>query len=240
MWGSILKKLIFPPRCAVCGEVLTTLEWDGFLCTACAKRIPYLSAGKCPHCHMEMDGNGFCGHCLNVFSFSFACGAFAYATVRKAIHLYKYDGGKGLSVGMGTLMAEYLKEQQGHLLEQTDVMLSVPLHPKKEKRRGFDQTELLCRQIAAQTGLLYLEDGLRRTRDTVAQSILNPEERKENLKNVFEAAIPIEGKRVLLIDDIFTTGTTCNECAKALLRAGAESVSVCCLAVTGAESEEDI
>lgn len=236
-WRSYLKNLIFPPRCAICGEVLTTREWEGFLCAVCAEKIPYLSVGKCPFCGMETKGSGFCGDCLKPFAFSSACGVFAYTTVRKAIHLYKYDGGKGLSVGMGTLMAEYLKREQRHLLEQTELLLSVPLHPKKEKRRGFDQTELLCRRIAMQTGLSYEKAVLRRKKDTVAQSKLTMEERKKNLKNVFEVTADVRGKHLLLVDDIFTTGTTCNECAKALLRAGAKSVAVCCLAVAGTEAE---
>lgn len=230
-----IKYLIFPPRCAVCGDVLTTREWDGFLCTACQKDIPYLASGKCPYCGTETAEEGFCGHCLRVFAFSSACGAFSYQRLKKAIRLYKYDGGKYLSVGMGTLLAEYLKNRQRELLEQTDLLLSVPLHPKKEKRRGFDQTRLLCEEIARQTGLVYVPHGLRRTRNTVAQSKLLPEERKENLKNVFEVTADVAGKRILLADDIFTTGTTCNECAKALLRAGAERVDVCCLAITGAK-----
>lgn len=234
-WTEYGRKLIFPPRCAVCAEVLTTEEWDGFLCTVCAERVPYLSAGKCPFCGMETEENGFCRACLRTFAFSSACGVFAYQTVRKAIHLYKYDGGKRLSVGMGTLMAEYLKERQKLTLEQTDLLLSVPLHPKKEKRRGFDQTELLCLQIAAQTGLEYQKTVLQRTRDTVAQSRLSPEERKRNLKDAFAVAGDVRGKRILLVDDIFTTGTTCHECAKALLRAGAERVTVCALSVAGIE-----
>ena len=69
----------------------------------------------------------------------------------------------------------------------------------------------------------------------MAQSKLTPEERKRNLKDAFEVTEDVRGKRILLIDDILTTGTTCHECAKVLLRAGAERVSVCCLAVAGAE-----
>lgn len=234
-WTEYIRKLFFPPRCAVCAEVLMTREWDGFLCAACAKEIPYLAMGKCPFCGMQTDDRGFCEACLRTFAFSSACGVFPYKTVRKAIHLYKYDGGKRLSAGMGTLMANYLKACQKPILEQTDLLLSVPLHPKKEKRRGFDQTELLCLQIAAQTGLEYRKAVLKRTKHTVAQSKLKPEERKRNLKNVFAVTEDVRGKRILLVDDIFTTGTTCHECAKVLLRAGAARVSVCCLAVARAE-----
>lgn len=236
--GSYLRKLIFPPRCAVCGELLTTNEWEGFLCGSCAEEIPYLSVKKCPFCGMETEENGFCRECLRTFAFSSACGVFAYRTTRKAIHLYKYDGGKRLSVGMGTLMSDYLKNSYETLLKPTELLVSVPLHPKKEKRRGFDQTELLCLEISAQTGLEYRKHILRRKKNTVAQSKLTADERRKNLKNVFEVTADVQGKNVLLVDDIFTTGTTCNECAKVLLRAGAESVAVCCFAVAGADGED--
>ena len=110
------------------------------------------------------------------------------------------------------------------------MIIPVPLHPKKEKRRGFNQTLLLCGAISEKTGIPVLENGLRRKKDTAPQSLLSVEERKENLRDVFEAAAGVEGKRILLVDDIFTTGTTCNECARALYRAGAAGVCVFCLA----------
>ena len=109
-------------------------------------------------------------------------------------------------------------------------MVSVPLHAKKEKYRGFNQTHILCGKISEKTGLVFQKEGLERKRETIAQSELTPEERKENLKDAFQATGIFSGKRILLVDDIFTTGTTCNECAKALYRAGAREVRVFCLA----------
>lgn len=238
-----LLELIFPPRCAVCGEVLTMEERKGFLCRKCARHIPFIPPDICPHCGGETDTAGFCDACLKSFAFQRACAAFPYETVRYVIHLFKYDGGKKLGEGLGRLMAEYLLQYHEELLTETDVILSVPLHRKKEKNRGFNQTHILCEKIAEGTGIPFLREGLERKRNTAAQSTLNsPEERRHNLRDAFGATRDFTDKRVLLVDDIFTTGSTCNECAKVLYRAGAKAVYVFCLSAAGlrlADNEED-
>lgn len=229
-----LAELFFPPRCALCGEVLTMEERKGFLCEKCAGNIPFIPRDICPHCGGKTELAGFCDVCRRSFAFQTACAVFPYEAVRRSIHLFKYDGGKKLGEGLGSLMAAYLLQYHEELLTVTDVILSVPLHPKKEKRRGFNQTHILCEKIAAETGLVFWREGLRRKRNTAAQSTLNsPEERRHNLRDAFEATKDFSGKRVLLVDDIFTTGSTCNECAKTLFRAGAREVHVFCLAAAG-------
>ena len=228
-----LLDLIFPLRCAVCGEILMMEERKGYLCRNCSEEIPYFPKKVCPHCGNETENAGFCGFCMKHFAFVSACAAFPYKEVRDAIHLFKYDGDKTIGYGLGELMAEYLLNDHAELLVKTDMMVSVPLHPKKEKHRGFNQTQILCERIAEKTGLLFEKKALERKRETIAQSELNPEERKQNLKDAFSAATDFTGKRVLLVDDIFTTGTTCNECAKELYRAGAKEVMVFTLSAAG-------
>ncbi len=229
-----LMELVFPPRCAVCGEVLALGERKGFLCHKCEGNIPFIPKNICPHCGGETDTSGFCDFCLKPFAFETACAAFPYEKVRQAIHLFKYEGGKQLGEGLGELLADYLLQYHEELLVKTDIILSVPLHPKKEKRRGFNQTHIFCQKISEKTGLVFRKDGLRRKRDTAAQSTLRtPEERRQNLKDAFEAALDVSGKGILLVDDIFTTGSTCNECAKALYRAGAKEVHILCLSAAG-------
>ena len=226
---------LFPPRCSVCGELLLLEERDGFLCRLCREDTPFFSKGTCPHCGGETEVEGFCASCLQSFSFDFACAAFPYETVRTAIHLFKYDGDKTIGYGLGEMMAEYLLEYQKELPAKVDVMVAVPLHPKKEKFRGFNQTRILCEKISDRTGLLFQKDALVRKRETIAQSELNHEERKVNLMDAFSASADFTGKTVLLVDDIFTTGTTCNECARELYRAGAKEVFVFALTAAGAE-----
>lgn len=230
---NLLLDVVFPPRCAVCGEILRMEERQGFLCADCRSDIPYLPQEKCPHCGGETNNGGFCDFCMKHFPFDSVCGAFPYEKVRKAIHLFKYDGDKTIGNGLGALMADGLMRYHEELLVKTDVMVSVPLHEKKEKNRGFNQTHILCEKISEKTGLVFRKGGLKRTRETIAQSELDPEERKLNLKDAFRATEDFTGKRVLLVDDIFTTGTTCRECAKELYRAGAKEVMVFVLSVAG-------
>lgn len=232
-----LLHLLFPPRCAVCTEVLDMEERRGFFCRACASNLPYVPQDICPHCNGKTDTGGFCKACLREFAFDSACAAVPYETVRRAIHLFKFDGGKMLGEGLGYLLAEYLKQRQEALLAQTDFMVCVPLHPKKEKRRGFNQTKLLCDCIAAQTGLLFRPELLRRKRETVAQSSLDTSaQRRKNLQDAFAVTEDLSGEQILLVDDIFTTGATCNACAKELYRAGAGKVFVCCLSAVRGHS----
>lgn len=229
-----IVELFFPPRCAICGEVLTLRQRRGFLCETCEEHIPFIPKDICPHCGGETDRAGFCDFCLKHFSFTSACAVFPYETVRHAIHLFKYDGGKQLGEGLGALMADYLLQYHEELLVKTDIILSVPLHPKKEKRRGFNQTHILCETIAEKTGLIFQKEGLRRKKNTAAQSTLHtPEERRQNLKDAFEASADLAGKRILLVDDIFTTGSTCNECTKTLCRVGAKEVHIFSLSAAG-------
>lgn len=227
-----LSALVFPPRCAVCTEVLPFGRRKETLCADCAAGIPYLTAAVCPHCGGKAETAGFCADCLKGYAFDSACAAFPYAKVRQAIHRLKYDGGMVLGDGLGALMADYLTVYHPRLL-QADVILGVPLHPKRQKQRGFNQTHLLCREIAARTGLPFQAEGLTRRRNTVAQNALSAAERKRNLQGAILATADFSGKKVLLIDDIFTTGSTCNECAKALFRAGAAEVHIFCLSAAG-------
>ena len=118
-------------------------------------------------------------------------------------------------------------------------MTEVPLHPNKLRFRGFNQAEILCEGLAKETGMYHVPGVLERRVDTLPQSSLKAAQRKENLKNVFGVAKKeaIEGKRILLLDDIFTTGTTLQECTRTLLRAGAAAVRIYCLSVVCKEED---
>lgn len=168
-----LLELIFPPRCAVCTEVLDMEERRGILCHDCTEQLPYVPKGICPHCGGVTETAGFCDFCLKEFAFESACAAFPYETVRRAIHLFKYDGGKKIGDGLGQLLADYMEKYHEAILAKTDFVLSVPLHPKKEKKRGFNQTHILCEQLSARTGLPFRKDILVRKRETAAQSTLD-------------------------------------------------------------------
>ena len=104
-----------------------------------------------------------------------------------------------------------------------ELVVPVPMHPRRRRRRGFNHSELLARGVAEKLNLPYA-DALVRTRHTVQQSVLEGAARRTNLRNAFECRVDLTGRRVLLVDDVYTTGTTARECAKALRKAGARNV----------------
>lgn len=111
-----------------------------------------------------------------------------------------------------------------------EIVVAVPMHPKRLKKRGFNQSEILAKEVALQLNLPFGE-GLIRTRNTVQQSRLEGKARRNNLKNAFLADVSVAGKWVLLVDDVYTTGTTAHECATALRKAGAANVSFLAYAI---------
>ena len=227
------EHLLFPPRCAVCTEVLPVKEWDALLCGTCREKTPFVPADRCMGCGMETKRAGLCADCIRRFPFSDCMAAFPYGEVRSAIRLFKYEGVKSFGGRLGSLMGDFLLLNRPEWAERADGILPIPLHPKKLKRRGFNQAELLACAISEKTGIPLFSDLLERKEDTVPQSTLSVEERKKNLKDGFRLTGEVAGKTILLVDDIFTTGTTCGECARTLLRGGAKEVFVYCLSSAG-------
>lgn len=239
-WKKGIREFFFPPRCIICDEVLTLEERDEKLCAKCLAHIPFLEGEQCVQCGRTIAHKAVCERCaLEDFPFSMGAAAFSYGVMRKPIAYFKFQGYRYDGAELGGLMAEYLKKRFPDWIEWTDVMAAVPLHPKKQKKRGFDQADLLCRRISAETGIAYMPDLLRRMVHTKPQSSLGAAQRRENLKGVFALAegVCVEGKHILLVDDIFTTGSTLRECSRTLLRAGAAEVRVFCLSVVEQEEE---
>jgi len=149
--------------------------------------------------------------------------------MRQAILLFKYGGRLSLGRHLGRLMGQ---PADGLLdLRQYDLMIPVPLHPRRQRERGFNQAALLAKEVGKDCGLRVDHRLLRRIRATEAQSG-GRREREENVKGAFRVARPdqVEGRKLVLIDDVLTTGATAHECAKTLLAAGAAEVAVYTLA----------
>lgn len=240
-WKECLLEFLFPPRCAICGNLLPLEEEERRLCADCKKEIPFLLGETCQLCGRKVTQDMLCTRCrLADYPFAAGIAAFSYETMRRAIAEFKFHGYRRDAKQLGSLMAEYLKRYHTDWIRWTDLLTEVPLHPKKQRRRGFNQVDLLCREIAERTELVYVPDTLARRVDTLPQSTLSEEKRRDNLRDVFLAVKEqeIAGKRILLIDDIFTTGATLRECTRALLRAGAAEVRVYCLSVVSHETEE--
>lgn len=148
--------------------------------------------------------------------------------IRDALHALKYRGGTALVAPLAPRMAEAWRSNG----MQCDLLIPVPLHPKRETQRGYNQAAVLARALGHEIRVSVAERALARTRNTASQTRLNRQERKQNVEAAFicEAPTLVAGRHVTLIDDVATTGATLDACATALLAQGAQRVSAFTLA----------
>ena len=222
-----LLNLIFPQRCEVCG-----LLQEPVICPRCREQFMVIGEPCCRQCGVPFDPlaktTSHCAECREdppPFDVARAAGVYRGA-LRRAIHLFKYDGIRAMAEPLGQLLAE-----QVALPFPIDCLCPVPLHPKRLAMRGFNQSRLLAK-VAGTIWRLPVEDLLTRTHNTPPQMSLPAEERRQNIRNAFTTAAPISGRAVGLVDDVFTTGSTLRECSRILKRAGAERVLVLTVART--------
>lgn len=156
--------------------------------------------------------------------------------LRELIHLLKYDGVRPAANVLGRMLAEAIVPLQPHFTAGDVLFVPVPLHAGKRRQRGFNQAELIARSALKHepSRRFELEPVLDRTRETESQIGLSRHQRRENLRGAFAVNRPeeVRGREILLVDDVFTTGTTVSECARVLRRAGATKVYVATVART--------
>ncbi|MCR4397641.1 MAG: ComF family protein [Firmicutes bacterium] len=150
--------------------------------------------------------------------------------LKRAIWKLKYEKRRDLATPLGLLMAGSVEG-----LGTVDALVPVPLHPRKEAERGFNQSLLLARAVAEEARLGVLAGKLTRVRETLPQNKLNPGRRRQNVEGAFAVAERrvFAGRRILLVDDVLTTGSTAMECSKAIMADGAENVDVLVCAIAG-------
>ncbi len=172
--------------------------------------------------HFPLDAEGRCALCrsgLRGFDAAYCFGSYE-GTLRELIHIFKYGGVKPLARPLGKLLSSALP-----LEEQFDAVVPVPLHWLRRWRRGFNQSELLAHAIARRSGI-PVRRVLTRVKATRAQAGLSNTGRRENVAAAFRARGRVDGLRLLLVDDVMTTGSTATACARTLKRAGAKRVAL--------------
>lgn len=227
--------LILPVDCAGCGAALAG-DPVPFFCRSCWSRIAPLSGPACPRCgrpfasslSLQHSPGHLCEACRTRRpAYTRAWSGYPYEPpLQDAIHLFKYRGKVALARALGALL------QAASPPPAVDVIMPVPLHPARLRDREFNQALLLADRLAGAWKLPVSCDNLYRVRPTASQTELTRAARLKNLRRAFALRHPddVAGRRILLVDDVFTTGTTVNECAKALRRAGAADVYVYTLA----------
>jgi ComF family protein len=231
MFQSVLEvasSLVFPPECETCKAVLPPLPAVG-ICAKCESEIRPIAPPHCPICGRTLKGAGpRCVECLeSVFHFdrAYACAPYE-GQMKEFLHTYKFGGRKYLAHFFIRLMSRFF---DGHLKSaEYDTMLPMPLDAEKFRERGFNQSALISAALAKRLGLPHEPALLKRYGSTSPQSLLPKEARKLNVAGRFfvKDASALRGKRVLLIDDILTTGSTASEAARTLKEAGARHVTV--------------
>ena len=210
-WDKI--KLIEEPVCPCCGILFksefTLAKSPDFLCSACRKKLPH-------------------------FKKAIAVGVYE-GTLSEAIHILKYQKRQAMAKYLNVMITDLLLQR----LFDSDIIIPVPLHKKRLNERGFNQSLLIAHYLSKRLCIPLSMDGLQRVRWTRPQIELSRHERLKNVRGAFavlaglKPAHIIKDKRVILVDDVYTTGATVNECAKVLKKAGANEVVVFTLARVG-------
>ncbi|MBM4445859.1 MAG: ComF family protein [Chloroflexi bacterium] len=219
--GQLQEKIVdffFPRRCVGCEKI------GDFLCVGCSQKLPRLLRPFCQKCGKPESSGGLCPVCWgqqteidgirSVFRFD--------GVARQAIHELKYRNLKAISGCLAILMANYLQDNPVH----GEVLVPIPLHPRRLRERGYNQSTLLAEELSKLIALPVIDDSLRRLKDSLPQArTATVEERKRNVENAFACRDEkLNGKSVILIDDVCTSGATLEACAEVLKVAGAVSV----------------
>ena len=225
-----LEKILawfYPPHCILCGRLLK-IGKEEILCKGCEIELPWNNGPVCQKCGRPMYVSmPYCKRCQEEgFAFEKGIAVFPYDKMRKTIAHMKYKGWKRDAVPLGNLMGEYLLTYYADWIPEIDMILPIPMYWKKEKKRGFNQAALLAEELAKRIQKPCSSGYLLRSRETIPQSRLTAQERKQNVKDAFVLERPEEivGKTILLVDDIFTTGITIHTCAELLQGYGAKKV----------------
>ena len=223
--------LLYPPVCQLCHERRAEAR-EGFVCSQCWSHIRFIRAPFCERCGLPFEGNlttnFVCTNChdLELYFTSARSAVVAKTVVLEAIHHFKYSN----ALWFENFLANLLVREAAPMLAQAkwDYIVPVPLHPVKLREREFNQAALLAGHLARATKIPLNEKFLQRVHPTSTQTLLTREERAANMKNAFAVrrGTKLDGKRIVLVDDVFTTGATTNACAQALQVAGAAEVCV--------------
>ena len=220
--------LIYPRNCQFCTMPLREQEL-GVICASCLAQVKRIEPPFCRRCSLpfagQLDEQIECGYCKDL-NFHFSCATAACRAkglVRDCIHRFKYKR-----------ETYYLQHLAGWLIDagkssvnwqEVDAIVPVPLHPVKQRDREFNQAELLARQLSRKFGKPVITNSARRVKDTLTQTKLDAHARRVNLSGAFAAGRGrVTGLRLVLVDDVFTTGATLDSCANLLVSQGAAAV----------------
>lgn len=228
---DVAGSLLYPPRCPVCDRVVPL--WDKGICRDCLKKIKYVIPPRCLCCgkHIEDEVAEYCEDCAKATHYySEGRALYEYKEVASAIYRFKYGGRQEYAKVFGEEMSFYLGDYIHSL--KPDGLIPVPMYPAKERRRGYNQATLLARALGEHMQVPVYEDLIKRVKNTKPLKLLNPEERLNNLKKAFilmENGVKLN--TIIIVDDIYTTGSTIDAVAKVFLAHGVKEIYFVTLAI---------
>jgi len=217
---DFILDLIFPKFCLGCGQ-----EGGAWLCWECLKKILPVQTQVCPACGKIAEQGKFCRPCrVPSLSGIIVAGYYEEGSLKEIIHNFKYNAVRELGELLGTMMTTSLEENFS--MNKDFLITAVPLHFLRRAKRGYNQSEILAEIIASRLNLEKNFKTLYKFRGTTAQVQTSGKERLKNIKNSFKInkKIRLSGRRIILVDDVATTGATLQECARLLKKAGAKEV----------------
>lgn len=211
LW-TLIKETIFPLNCLICQQP------GSWLCSKCQKKIDYINSNSCPFCHKLTKNGQTCPNCKrNHYLDGLISACYFNLVIKKLIYQYKYKEARDINQLLSQIM---LKKLSGHQLikERKFTIAPIPLHPITKAKRGFNQVQLISQNLANKLNLNHQPKLLKRVKLTKTQAKLTRQERERNIRNAFDLDNKIYSikKDVLLIDDVFTTGSTLEEAAKTI------------------------
>ena len=230
-WVNTGLGFFYPETCQLCGGERATIQ-EGFVGPECWRQVRFIRPPFCERCGLPFQGElttSFeCTNCreLELHFTSARSAVVARTVVLEAVHRFKYRRARWFE----NFLADLLIREAAPVLrgQRWNFIVPVPLHPLKEREREFNQAEILARHLSVATNILLNTTLLRRVSPTLTQTRLTKTERAKNMRGAFaaERGVALNGERIVLVDDVFTTGATTSACARALRAAGAGAVCV--------------
>ena len=223
--------LLFPPRCVACGR------FGSLFCASCLAQVEPLLPPMCKRCGRPTPSGSICSLCRRMPSAldGIRSAAMFEEPLRSAVHHFKYNNARELAAPLASL----LRDCWHRLPLPGDVLLPVPLHERRRRERGYNQAALLARELGQLLDMPVIEEAVQRERQTLPQVGLSARERRENVAGAFHCPEgAMRGRRVVLIDDVCTTGATLGACATALRQDG-QAAAVWALTVARARRLDD-
>lgn len=228
---NYLKELLFPRRCPICDNIVS--GWNKNICELCYENLKPIQGEICCKCgkKLTVEEKEYCKDCCkNMHIFTGGMALYEYVDVAKSIYRFKYGERAEYAEFYGREMAIHFKKRIQCI--KPDALMPVPLHKERQRKRGYNQAELLAKEIGKELGIPVYTKVIVRQKKTLPQKKLNAIERQNNLKKAFKIIKnELKLNTIIIVDDIYTTGSTIDSIARVLKDAGVHEIYYMALAI---------